>query len=131
MGIACIPIVLSTGYIRLLLVIPKDRAIKLAHEESAQIACEAAGTIRTVASLTREKDCLNLYSQSLQAPLKKTRHTGLWSSGLFAASQAVAYGVIALVFWYGARLVSTLEYNVGQFFVGLMAVTFGAIQSGA
>jgi hypothetical protein len=28
--------------------------------------------------------------------------------------------VISLVFWYGARLVSTLEYSNFQFFVGLM-----------
>jgi ATP-binding cassette subfamily B (MDR/TAP) protein 1 len=129
-GVACIPFILSTGYIRLLIVIPKDRAKKLAHEETARIACEAAGAIRTVASLTREEDCLRLYSQALMVPLKKAKTVSLWSTGSFAATQGFGFCSIALVFWYGAKLVSTLEYSVSQFFVGLMTVTFGAIQAG-
>ena len=31
-----------------------------------------------------------------------------------------SFYVIALVFWYGSRLVSTLEFSTFQFFVGLM-----------
>ncbi|KAF5337589.1 hypothetical protein D9611_014801 [Ephemerocybe angulata] len=129
-GIACTPVVISTGYIRLRVVVLKDQANKKAHEESAQLACEAAGSIRTVASLTREADCLRLYSESLDVPLKKSNRTAIWSNGLYSLSQAMVFFVIALVFWYGSRLVANREADTFKFYVGLMSTTFGAIQAG-
>jgi ATP-binding cassette subfamily B (MDR/TAP) protein 1 len=152
------PVVVSTGYIRLVcnlaqhnmqlantirskrVVVMKDQTNKLAHEHSAQLACEAAGSIRTVASLTREDDCLNLYSRSLDVPLRKSSRTAIWSNLLFAFSQAVScvdlcfislrlhpdwllcsrFFVISLIFWYGSRLVSTFEVSTFAFFVALM-----------
>ncbi|VDB87190.1 unnamed protein product [Peniophora sp. CBMAI 1063] len=129
-GLACIPLLMSTGYIRLRVVVLKDQHNKKAHEESAQLACEAAGAIRTVASLTREQDCLRLYSESLEAPLKESNRTGIWSNALYALSQSFTFFVIALVFWYGARLVSFGEFTSRDFFVGLMSTVFGAIQAG-
>ncbi|QRW20258.1 ABC transporter transmembrane region [Rhizoctonia solani] len=108
-AIACIPLVVSTGYIRLRVVVLKDQSNKAAHEESAQVACEAAGSIKTVASLTREKDCCDNYSRSLEV------------DDLF---------VIALVFWYGSKLVGSQEYSTNAFFICLMSTTFGSIQAG-
>lgn len=118
----------------------KDVTNKKAHETSALLACEAAGAVRTVASLTREDDCLKLYSQSLEEPLRRANRSGLWSNMLFAFSQSVScvdsrlhvvsilsdnaksrFYVIALVFWYGARLVSLLEISTFAFFITLMA----------
>lgn len=114
------PLVVSAGYIRLRVVVLKDKANKAAHESSAQLACEAAGSIRTVAALTREDDCCDLYSLSLEQPLQSSNRTAIWSNLLYALSQSMSFFVIALVFWYGSRLVSTQEYSVFQFFVGLM-----------
>lgn len=98
----------------------KDQDNKKAHEDSAQVACEAAGSIRTVASLTREDDCLRVYSESLEEPMRKSNRSALWSSMLYGFSQALSFFVIALVFWYGSRLVSRLEVSLFHFFVGLM-----------
>jgi ATP-binding cassette, subfamily B (MDR/TAP), member 1 len=98
----------------------KDQANKKAHEESAHLACEAAGSIRTVAALTREEDCSLNYSESLESPLRQSNETAFWSNMLFAFSQSSTFFVISLVFWYGSRLVSEQEYSVLQFFVGLM-----------
>ncbi|KAG8907884.1 GTPase-activating protein [Tulasnella sp. 403] len=129
-GIACIPLVISAGYIRLRVVVLKDQSNKMAHEESAQLACEAAGAVRTVQSLTREDDCFEEYSHSLDGPLQHSTKTALFSTGLFALSQAMSFFVIALVFWYGSRLVASLEYSIMDFFVCLMSVVFGSIQAG-
>lgn len=98
----------------------KDQANKKAHEDSAHLACEAAGSIRTVAALTREEDCCVNYSRSLDGPLKKSNKSALWSDTIYAFSQSTVFFVISLVFWYGSRLVSEQEYSVFQFFVGLM-----------
>jgi len=42
----------------------------------------------------------------------------------------MSFWVIALVFWYGARLVSHQEVTTFHFFVALMSTTFGAMQAG-
>ncbi|KAG8874984.1 GTPase-activating protein [Tulasnella sp. 331] len=129
-GIACMPLVVSAGYIRLRVVVLKDQKNKIAHEESAQLACEAAGAVRTVQSLTREQQTFEEYSHSLDGPLAKSNKSAIYSNLLFAVSQAMSFCVIALVFYYGSRLVSSLEYTTFQFFVCLMSVTFGSIQAG-
>ena len=135
---ACIPLLVSSGYIQLVsfgfdhrlsctyvykskrVVVMKDQMNKKAHAESAQLACEAAGSIRTVASLTREADCLALYSKSLEGPLKQSKGSVVWANLLYAFSQGQTFWVIALVFWYGSVLVSRLEATTFQFFVALI-----------
>lgn len=101
-------------------VVLKDQKNKAAHEASAHLACEAAAAIRTVASLTREEDCVELYSQSLEQPLRQSGKSAIWSTMLFAVSQAMSFFVIALVFWYGAKLVAEGTINTKAFFVCLM-----------
>ncbi|KAH0832051.1 ste6-like protein [Lanmaoa asiatica] len=129
-GMACIPFLISTGYIRLRVVVLKDQQNKHAHESSAQLACEAAASIRTVASLTREADCLRLYSESLEEPLRNSNRTAIWSNLLYSFSQSISFYIIALIFWYGSLLVSRLEMDTLSFFITLMSTTFGAIQAG-
>jgi ATP-binding cassette subfamily B (MDR/TAP) protein 1 len=102
----------------------RDEKNKKAHEHSAQLACEAAGSIRTVAALTREDDCCNSYSESLEEPLKNARRAALRSGVLYGLAQAMGFWVISLIFWYGARLVSTFEYTPFEFFVALMVRVF-------
>lgn len=137
--IACIPFVISTGYTRVVgcpslcfctwgvqshcfqrVIVLKDQRDKKAHEESAQLACEAARAIRTVASLTREDDCLELYSKSLERPRRETNRTTIWSNLLFSLSQSFPFYIFSLTFWYGSRLVSNGEFTPEQFFTCLM-----------
>lgn len=95
----------------------KDQTNKKSHEQSAQLACEAAGAIRTVAALTREEECSQEYNQSLEEPLRRSNKTSLWGAALFALSQSAMFFGIALVFWYGSRKVADLEYTTKDFFV--------------
>jgi ATP-binding cassette subfamily B (MDR/TAP) protein 1 len=97
----------------------KDEYNKGAHESSAQMACEAAGAIRTVASLTREKECCDVYSKSLEEPLRRSNRTALWSNLFYATSQACIFFSIALVFWFGSLGVANQEYGTTAFFVAV------------
>lgn len=113
-SVACMPLVLVGGYTRLVrlsyfilselivrsvqrIVVLKDQTNKKAHEGSAQLACEAAGSIKTVASLTREANCLKEYSASLEVPLRNSNRSSVYSVALFALTQSMAFYVIALV----------------------------------
>ncbi|KAG8917768.1 GTPase-activating protein, partial [Tulasnella sp. 417] len=118
------------GYIRLRVVVLKDQVNREAHEDSAQLACEAAGAVRTVQSLTREDDCYTEYSRSLEEPLRRSNRSSVFSTGLFALSQGMSFFAIALTFWYGSILIANLEYSSFDFFVCLMGVIFGALQAG-
>ena len=107
-GIACIPLVISAGYIRLRVVVMKDQINRRTHANSAQLACEAAGAIKTVASLTREDDCLKVYSKSLEKPLRVSNLSAFNSTLWFSLSQSMVFFVIALVrvsfIWIRIRL---------------------------
>jgi len=98
----------------------KDQSNKKEHASSAQLACEAAGAIRTVASLGREEDCCRQYAESLEVPLRRSKRSGVLSNFIYALSQSMGFFVISLVFWYGSLLVSRLELKMFNFFVSLM-----------
>jgi hypothetical protein len=52
--------------------------------------------------------------------MRRSTRNALWGNLLFALSQSLSFFVIALVFWYGAGLVSHLEASTTAFFVALM-----------
>ncbi|KAK0506616.1 p-glycoprotein [Armillaria luteobubalina] len=97
-GLAITPLLVSTGYIRFRVVVLKDRKTKKAREASAQIACEAAGAIRTVASLTLEDNCCDHYASSLGEPLRQSNRIAIWSNILYAFSESAVFFCIALFF---------------------------------
>ncbi|KAH9858203.1 P-loop containing nucleoside triphosphate hydrolase protein [Lenzites betulinus] len=130
-GLACTPIMLSAGYVRLRVVVENDLRNRKAHEVSSQLACEAAGAVRTIASLTREEECCQLYNESLEEPFRRTAKVAIFSNAVYALTQAIIFWVIALVFWYGSLLVSEGKRTTFQFFVGLMSTTFSATQVGS
>lgn len=65
----------------------KDQKNKKSHEQSAQMACEAASAIRTVASLTREEDCSRIYSDYLNKPMAESNRTAIISNAYYSLSQ--------------------------------------------
>ena len=101
-------------------VVLKDQTNKKSHASSAHLACEAAGAIKTVASLGREEDCCRQYSVSLEEPLRRSHRSGILSTFIYSLSQSMGFWVIALIFWYGSILVSHLELGMFAFFVSLM-----------
>ncbi|KZO97231.1 P-loop containing nucleoside triphosphate hydrolase protein [Calocera viscosa TUFC12733] len=130
-GIACLPLTLMAGIVRLQVVVLKDRRNMIAYEESSKLACEVAGAIRTVASLKRERSACAEYSRSLEEPLRHSQRTYVFSTGLYAFSQAASFGTIALLFWYGSGLMATQGYSVKNFFITMMSVIFGSMTAGS
>ena len=102
----------------------KDRKNKKAHEESAQFACEVAGAIRTVASLTREENCSARYSEILRIPLQNSVKTAVWVNLLFAFAQSTTFYVVALLFWYGAKQILAGNMDMRTFFIVIFVSVF-------
>ncbi|KAL8277932.1 hypothetical protein RQP46_009751 [Phenoliferia psychrophenolica] len=129
-GIACFPLTIAAGVIRLRVVVLKDVKNKKSHEQSAQMACEAAGAIRTVASLTREEDCSEIYSGYLEAPQAESNRVAIISNGYYSLSQALTFWVIGLIFWYGAHQLVDGQLTTRTFFIAMISIVFGSIQAG-
>ncbi|KAF8320495.1 P-loop containing nucleoside triphosphate hydrolase protein [Clavulina sp. PMI_390] len=122
-ALTTVPFLLSTGFIRLKVVMQKDEENRTAHEESAQIACEGVGAIRTIASLKREKTVYQEYSDSLDPPMRRAVRASLWGSILFGFTQGIEFFSVSLVFYYGSLLIADLSYTSDQFYICLMSIT--------
>ncbi|PBP28794.1 ABC transporter [Diplocarpon rosae] len=127
---ATIPILLGCGFFRFWMLTKFQERAKKAYETSASFACEATSAIRTVASLTREADVLKTYVESIETQAKASLNSVLKSSTLYAASQSLMFGCVALGFWYGGRRIANGEYTLFQFFVCFSSVIFGAQSAG-
>ncbi|KAG0640566.1 P-loop containing nucleoside triphosphate hydrolase protein [Tuber brumale] len=125
-----IPILLGCGYFRFWMLAKFQRRSKKAYEKSAGFACEATAAIRTVASLTRERDVWDHYHSELKNQAQKSLVSVLKSSTLYAGSQSLTLLCIALGFWYGGTLIKTGEYNMMQFFLVFSSIIFGAQSAG-
>lgn len=127
---ATIPVLLGCGFFRFWMLAHFQRRSKAAYANSATFASEAISAIRTVAALTRERDVLNIYRNSLAVQQRKSLISVAKSSILFAASQSLLFLCFALGFWYGGQLIGKGEYDMFQFFLCFMAIIFGAQSAG-
>ncbi|KAI0455524.1 ABC transporter [Xylaria acuta] len=129
--ISAVPVIIAAGYFRYSMLAHFQQRSKRAYEKSASYASEAISGMRTVASLTRERDVLAQYQQSLAVQQKESLISVSKSSLLYAAAQAVLFLAFALGFWYGGTLIANREYNLFQFFLCFMAIVYSAQSAGS
>ncbi|KAL3437552.1 P-loop containing nucleoside triphosphate hydrolase protein [Aspergillus tetrazonus] len=128
--ISVVPVLLACGFYRFYMLAQFQSRSKLAYEGSANFACEATSSIRTVASLTRERDVWEIYHAQLDAQGRTSLISVLRSSLLYASSQALVFFCVALGFWYGGTLLGHHEYDIFRFFVCFSEILFGAQSAG-
>lgn len=124
------PIILGAGYMRMRLEIQFEKKNAKVFEESSQFATEAVGAFRTVLSLIMEDMIGNRYQSLLVSHVKHAFGSAKYSTIVFAASDSLELGCMALAFWYGGTLLAKREYDIVDFFVIYTAVVQGAIAAG-
>ena len=75
------------------------------YEEASQVANDAVGSIRTVASFCAEEKVMQLYKKKCEGPMKAGIRQGLVSGIGFGISFFLLFSVYATSFYAGARLV--------------------------
>ncbi|KAF1972708.1 leptomycin B resistance protein pmd1 [Bimuria novae-zelandiae CBS 107.79] len=125
-----IPLVIACGYFRFYALVRMEKRTKES-TDSASFACEAASSIRTVATLSLESHLLAQYHDKLTLQGRGNLKFMNVSSLLYALSQGLAMFIFALVFWYGGKLMLNMEYTVLQFFIVYSAIINGAQSAGA
>lgn len=75
------------------------------YEEASQVANDAVGSIRTVASFCAEEKVMQLYKKKCEGPMKTGIRQGVISGAGFGLSFFLMFAFYATAFYAGARLV--------------------------
>lgn len=86
------------------------------YEDATQVACEAVGSIRTVASFCAEDKAMELYREKCKAPVRLGTKQGLISGAGFGLSLFFLYSVYAASYYAGAQLVDAGKIKFGEVF---------------
>lgn len=86
------------------------------YEEASQVANDAVGSIRTVASFSAEEKVIKLYKEKCEGPLRTGIRQGIISGIGFGISFFLLFCVYATSFYVGARLVEDGKTTFGKVF---------------
>lgn len=110
------PLLLIQGYIQARFSRGFSADAKLKYEEASQVANDAVGSIRTVASFCSEKKVMDLYEEKCKSPVKNGIRLGMISGIGYGFSFLVLYCVNAFLFYIGAKLVQNGKATFGEVF---------------
>ncbi|PWZ37192.1 ABC transporter B family member 9 [Zea mays] len=100
-----IPFVAFQAYAQMLFLKGLNRNAKLRYEEASQVATDAVGGIRTVASFCAESKVMDAYENKCESPRRQGIKEGVVGGLGFGFSFVVFYLTYALCFYVGARFV--------------------------
>ncbi|RXI09837.1 hypothetical protein DVH24_023283 [Malus domestica] len=129
-----LPLLGVNGYFQVKFMKGFSADAKKMYEEASQVANDAVGNIRTIASFCAEEKVIELYQKKCEGPIKKGIRQGLINGIGFGLSFFFMYSVHATSFYAGARLVSagkTTFSDVFRVFFALTMATIGVSQSGS
>ncbi|KAE8733144.1 ABC transporter B family member 12 [Hibiscus syriacus] len=124
-----LPLIGISGYAQIKSMKGFTASAKKMYEEANQVANEAVGSIRTVASFCGEMKVVEQYEKKCEAPLKTGIRHGLISGiglGISSFSLFLAY---AISFYVGAHLVHHGKTTFHQVFFALSVSAIGISQS--
>ncbi|XP_062004874.1 ABC transporter B family member 9-like [Rosa rugosa] len=94
---------------------------------TSQVANDAIGSIRTVASFCSEKKVMDAYEKKCEGPMKQGVRLGVVSGVGFGFSFFVMFCTNALIFYIGAILVKNGQAKFEQVFMVFFALTISAV----
>ncbi|APA06665.1 hypothetical protein sscle_02g014350 [Sclerotinia sclerotiorum 1980 UF-70] len=126
-----LPIMICSSFYRIRYEIQFEKMNQAVFAESSKFAAEAISAFRTVTSLTLEDLICSRYDELLTWHVKGHAKKSRYSSIVFAASESLGLGCMALAFWYGGTLLASREYGSINFFVVYIAIINGAESAGS
>ncbi|KAI3523832.1 hypothetical protein L1887_02272 [Cichorium endivia] len=132
--LSLLPLIGLNGYLQMKSITGFSADTKKLYEEATQVASDAVGSIRTVASFCAEEKVMKLYEKKCEKPRKAGIQQGLVSGAGFGMSMLLLYLVYAISFYVGAHFVEagkTTFPKVFQVFLGLSMAAVGVSQSGS
>ncbi|KAL6610597.1 hypothetical protein ACP70R_040566 [Stipagrostis hirtigluma subsp. patula] len=122
-----IPLVGLQGYAQVKFLQGFSQDAKTMYEEASQVATEAVGSIRTVASFCAQKRVMEKYNQKCQASRYQGIRTGIVGGLGFGFSYLMLYSASAICYYVGAKFVSQGESTFGDVFKAYFALVLAMI----
>lgn len=104
-----------------------SRAVQDVIAESAALAEESLSNVRTVRAFAAEKSEVERYGAAVERSFVLARTRVVASGTFMGVAMTAGFGAVALVFWYGGRLVLRGEMTVGaltSFLIYTLTVAF-------
>ncbi|XP_050117931.1 ABC transporter B family member 11-like isoform X6 [Malus sylvestris] len=130
--IVLLPLLGVNGYFQFKFMKGFSANAKRMYEEASQVANDAVGSIRTIASFCAEEKVVELYQRKCEGPIKTGIRQGLISGIGFGLSLFLQFSVFACIFYAGSQLVAegkTTFADVFRVFFALTIATVGISQS--
>ncbi|XP_010515729.1 PREDICTED: ABC transporter B family member 11-like [Camelina sativa] len=127
-----LPLIGINGFVQVKFMKGFSADAKSKYEKASQVANDAVGSIRTVASFCAEEKVMQMYKKQCEGPIKDGIKQGFLSGLGTGFSFFILFCVYATSFYAGARLVedSKTSFNdVFQVFFGLSMAAVGISQS--
>ncbi|XP_009363069.2 ABC transporter B family member 11 [Pyrus x bretschneideri] len=124
--LALIPLIGVNGYVQAKFMKGFSADAKMMYEEASQVANDAVGSIRTVASFCAEEKVMELYRRKCEGPTAAGKRQGLISGIGFGMSSFFLFCVYATSFYAGARLVKAGKATFSDVFQVFFALTMAA-----
>lgn len=125
--LAMIPLIGLSGYVQLMFLKGFSADAKAMYEEASQVANDAVGSIRTVASFCAEEKVMEMYRSKCEGPMKNGMRQGVVSGVGFGLSYSLLFLVYATSFYAGARLVQDGKITFTDVFRVFFALTMAAL----
>ncbi|CAN1353146.1 ABC transporter B family member 21 [Linum perenne] len=125
--LALVPLIGLNGYLQLKFMKGFSADAKMMYEEASQVANDAVGSIRTVASFCSEEKVMELYRKKCDGPEKNGIRQGLISGIGFGVSFFLLFSFYATSFYAGAQLVKHGKATFSDVFQVFFALTMAAL----
>ncbi|XP_011005954.1 PREDICTED: ABC transporter B family member 4-like [Populus euphratica] len=122
-----LPLIGLNGFIQMKFLKGFSSDAKKMYEEASQVANDAVGSIRTVASFCAEEKVMQLYRKKCEGPMRTGIRQGLISGAGFGVSFFLLFSVYATSFYVGAQLVQHGKTNFTDVFQVFFALTMAAM----
>lgn len=91
-------------------------SLQVMYEEASQIANDAVGSIRTVASFCAEEKVMDMYQNKCEGPMKQGVKIGIVSGASLGFGSFILYCTNAFCFYIGSVLIHHGLATFGQVF---------------
>ncbi|KAF2604002.1 hypothetical protein F2Q70_00024267 [Brassica cretica] len=125
--LAMLPLIALNGFLYMKFMKGFSADAKKMYGEASQVANDAVGSIRTVASFCAEDKVMNMYTNKCEGPMKTGIRQGIVSGIGFGVSFFVLFASYATSFYVGAKLVDDGKTTFDSVFRVFFALTMAAV----